>query len=92
MPEERVFRIGELQAGLSEPGVAAPASRGGVDAGLFPTLAAWVQLPAPERRERLDRLAARGREEPSPDAQAALQTAVRLLSEIPLLSEGGKNE
>ncbi len=86
MPEEREFRIGDLQAGFVEP---APRSGGRVDEALFPTLAAWLDLPSPERRERTDLLAARAREETQPEVQAALQAALRLLSEIPL-NDGGR--
>jgi hypothetical protein len=86
MPEEREFRIGDLQAGLAEP---APHSGGRVDEGLFPTLSAWLGLPSPQRRERTDALAERARQEPRPEVQAALQAALRLLSEIPL-NDGGR--
>jgi hypothetical protein len=87
MPEEKEFRIGDLQAGLVEP---APRSGGRVDEGLFPTLAAWLDLPSPARRERTDLLAARARQETRPDVQAALQAALRLLSEIPLKDGGSR--
>jgi hypothetical protein len=90
MGEEREFRIGDLQAGLAEPGAGTRPSARAVDAGLFPLLAAWVQMPAPARRERMDALASRAREETSSEVRAALQTALRVLSEIPSLSEGDK--
>jgi hypothetical protein len=85
MPEEKEFRIGDLQAGFAEPAPRGPAR---VDEGLFPTLAAWLEMPSPERRERTDQLAARARAETRPEVKAALQAAVRLLSEIPL-KDGG---
>jgi hypothetical protein len=87
MPEEKEFRIGDLQAGFVEP---APRSEGRVDKGLFPTLAAWLELPSPALRERTDELAARARQETRPEVQAALQAAVRLLSEIPLKDGGSR--
>jgi hypothetical protein len=87
MPEEKEFRIGDLQAGLVEPAPRGPAP---VDAGLFPTLAAWLELPSPARRERIDELAAQARAETRPEVQAALQAAVRLLSEIPLKDGGSR--
>jgi hypothetical protein len=87
MPEEKEFRIGDLQAGFVEP---APRSAGRVDEGLFPTLAAWLDLPSPARRERTDALAARAREETRPEVQAALQTAARLLTETSLKDGGSR--
>jgi len=87
MPEEKEFRIGDLQAGFVEP---APRGPSLVDGGLFPTLAAWLELPSPARRERTDELAARARTETRPEVQAALQAAVRLLSEIPLKDGGSR--
>lgn len=86
MPEEREFRIGDVQAGFVEP---TPPRSSQVEAGLFPTLAAWLGLPSPERRERTDLLAERARQETRPEVQAALQAALRLLSEIPL-NDGGR--
>jgi hypothetical protein len=53
-----------------------------VDVAVFPTLAAFLRGPAAEFRQRLDALAARARQESSPEVQAALQTAVRLLPDI----------
>jgi hypothetical protein len=87
MPEEKEFRIADLQVGFVEP---APRSGGRVDEGLFPTLAAWVELPSPARRERTDALAARARGETRTEVQAALQAAVRLLSEISLKDGGSR--
>jgi|MudIll2142460700_1097286.scaffolds.fasta_scaffold74258_3 hypothetical protein len=87
MPEEKEFRIGDLQAGFVEP---APRSGGRVDEGLFPTLAAWLDLPSPARRERTDELAARARQETRPEVQTALQAAIRLLSEISLKDGGSQ--
>jgi hypothetical protein len=87
MPEEREFRIGDVQAGFVEP---APEGKRPVDEGLFPTLAAWLGLPSPQRRARADLLAARARQETRPEVQAALQAALRLLSEIPLKDGGGR--
>jgi hypothetical protein len=87
MPEEKEFRIGDLQAGFVEPVSRGP---GRVDEGLFPTLAAWLALPSPARRERTDELAGRARKETRPEVQAALQAAVRLLTEIPLKDGGSR--
>jgi hypothetical protein len=86
MPKEPEFRIGDLGA-TSEPAV--PPSRSPVDAGLCPTLAAWLELPSPERRRRTDALAEQARQESRPEVVAALQAALRLLSEIPL-QDGGR--
>ncbi len=86
MPEEPEFRIGDLGA-TSEPAV--PPSRSPVDAGLCPTLAAWLALPYPERRRRTDALAEQARQESRPEVVAALQAALRLLSEISL-KDGGR--
>jgi hypothetical protein len=87
MAEEKEFRIGDLQAGFAEPVPRGPVH---VDGGLFPTLAAWLELPSPARRERTDELAARARAETRPEVQAALMTAIRLLSEIPLKDGGSR--
>jgi hypothetical protein len=88
MPQEPEFRIGDLQAGPSDPAV--PPGGGRVDANLFPAVAAWLALPSPERRERMDALAARARQEARPEVQAAWQAALRLLSEIQLNDDGGR--
>jgi hypothetical protein len=83
MADEPEFRIGDVEAGIPASGSASRASKGSVvDAGLFPTLAAWLELSPPERKDRVDALAARARGESSPEIQAALQAAVRLLTEI----------
>jgi len=87
MPEEPEFRIGDLQAGYVEP---AARSGGRVEEALFPTLGAWLGLPSPERRERTDLVAERARQETRPEVQAALQAALRLLSEIPLKDGGSR--
>jgi hypothetical protein len=87
MPEEREFRIGELGQ-LAEPARARPGAA--VDAGVFPTLAAWLGLPSPKRRERADALAERARQETRPAVQAALQAALRLLSELQIKDGGGR--
>ena len=84
MPEQE-FRIGDLGA-MSEPAVP---GRSPVDAELCPTLAAWLGLPSPERRRRTDALAEQARQESRPEVVAALQAALRLLSEIPL-KDGGR--
>ena len=87
MAEEKEFRIGDLQAGFVEP---APRGSSLVDGSLFPTLAAWLELPSPARRERTDELAARARTETRPEVQAALQTAIRLLSVISSMDGGSR--
>jgi hypothetical protein len=86
MPEDKEFRIGDLGA-MPEP--VGPPRRSPVDAGLCPTLAAWLGLPSPERRRRTDALAEQARQESRPEVVAALQAALRLLSEIPL-KDGGR--
>jgi len=84
MPERPEYRVGDLApefAGRPEasPPAAAP---DGVDVEVFPTLAAFLRGPVADFRQRLDALAARARQESSPEVQAALQTAVRLLPEV----------
>ena len=81
MPDEREFRIGDVQSGLAERGPAA-AARARLDEAVFPTLAALLKLPASEFRARVDALAERARQEGSGEVQQALQTAVRLLPEL----------
>jgi hypothetical protein len=87
MPDERQFRIGDLRD-LSEPAAARSGST--VDAGLFPTLAGWLGLPSPERRRRTDALSEQAHAETRPPVQAALQAALRLLSELQLKDGGGR--
>lgn len=87
MPEERAFRIGEL-GGPAETASGRPS--GAVDAGLYPTLAAWLGLASPQRRQRADALAEQARRETRPAVQAALQAAVRLLTELQTKDGGGR--
>ena len=87
MPDEREFRIGDLRD-VSEP--AAARSGGAVDPGLFPTLAGWLGLASPERRQRTDALAEQAHAETRPPVQAALQAALRLLSELQVKDGGGR--
>jgi hypothetical protein len=87
MPEEREFRIGALGSLPESAGARASA---GLDGALFPTLAAWLALPSPKRRERADALAERARTETQPLVREALQAALRLLSELQSKDGGGR--
>lgn len=82
MPDLPEFRIGDVTPDLTDRSTAKPVAAPELDADAFPTLAEFLRGSAPEFRERLDRLAGRAREESSPDAQTALQVAVRLLPEL----------
>jgi hypothetical protein len=75
MTDEPEFRIGDVHTAL---GGARPSMSGAaLDPQVFPTLAGFVS--AADFRSRLDALAGQAREGSSPEVQAALQTAVRLL-------------
>ena len=81
MADEPEFRIGDAPSGLGRA-IPKTAAAPGLDRESYPTLAAFLKVPPPEFRTRVDRLVARARTEASPDVQGALQAAVRVLPEI----------
>ena len=82
MSDEREFRIGDLQREFADRAAARVAAAPGFDAGRFPTLAALLRLAPGTFRERVDSLAARARDESSPEVKAALLNLVRVLPEV----------
>lgn len=82
MADEREFRIGDLQREFADRAAKRVAAGPGFDAERFPTLAAFLRLAPGPFRERVDSLAARAREESSPEIKAALQNLVRVLPEV----------
>ncbi len=82
MGDDREFRIGDLQREFADRAAARVAASPGLDAQRFPTVAAFLRLSPGPFRERVDRLAARARDESSPEIKAALQNLVRVLPEV----------
>jgi len=82
MADEREFRIGDMQREFADRAAARVAAAPGFDAARFPTLAAFLGLAPGAFRERVDRMAARARDESSAELRAALQNVVRVLPEV----------
>jgi hypothetical protein len=82
MSDEKEFRIGDMQREFADRAAARVPAGPGIDAEKFPTLAAFLHLAPATFKERIDRLAARAREESSPETKAALQNVVRVLPEV----------
>jgi hypothetical protein len=82
MSDEKEFRIGDMQREFADRAAARVSAAPGFDAEKFPTLAAFLRLAPGPFRERIDKLAARAREESSAETKAALQTVVRVLPEV----------